>query len=128
MSHAKRTKSTILIKRAYEDPSPDDGYRVLVDRVWPRGRSKQTLALDQWARDLAPSAQLRKWFGHVPKRWEVFQRRYRAELDAEEAQEQIRRLLTDANGRLITLIYGAKDEEHNQAIVLRDVLSHRQEG
>jgi uncharacterized protein YeaO (DUF488 family) len=128
MPHAKRTKSTILIKRAYEDPSKDDGYRVLVDRVWPRGRSKQKLALDQWARDLAPSAQLRKWFGHIPKRWEVFQQRYRAELDTEEAQEQIRRLLTDANGQLITLIYGAKDEEHNQAIVLRDVLSHRHEG
>lgn len=128
MPHTNRTNSKIMIKRAYEDPSPDDGYRVLVDRVWPRGRSKATLALDQWARDLAPSAELRKWFGHAPKRWEVFQQRYRTELDAEEAQEQIRRLLTDSNGRIITLVYGAKDEEHNQAIVLRDVLSHRREG
>lgn len=96
---------------------------MLVDRIWPRGRSKETLELDQWVRDLAPSASLRKWFGPDPKRWVVFQQRYRIELDAPENQEQIQRLLADANGRPITLVYGAKDEEHDQAIVLRDVLS-----
>lgn len=123
MPQANRKKLQIFIKRAYEDAIPEDGYRVLVDRIWPRGRSKETLELDQWARDLAPSADLRKWFGHDPKRWEAFQQRYRSELEAEEKQEQMRRLLAEADGRSITLIYGAKDEEHNQAIVLRDVLS-----
>lgn len=116
-------KWKIFIQRAYEDPTPRDGYRVLVDRIWPRGRSKETLELDQWVRDLAPSASLRKWFGHDPKRWVVFQQRYRIELDAQEKQEQIQRLLADANGRPIALVYGAKDEEHNQAVVLRDVFS-----
>lgn len=123
MPHAKRRKSKIFIKRAYEDVTAEDGYRVLVDRIWPRGCSKETLELDQWARDLAPSTVLRKWFGHDPKRWEVFQQRYRNELDTEEMQELLRHLLAEAAGRSITLVYGAKDEEHNQAIVLRDVLS-----
>ena len=128
MSHINRKKLNIFIKRAYENAIPDDGYRVLVDRIWPRGRSKATLKLDQWARDLAPSADLRKWFGHDPKRWEAFQQRYRSELDAEEKREQIRRLLAEAADRSVTLIYGAKDEEHNQAIVLRDVLSRLSKG
>ncbi len=128
MSHVNSKKLDIVIKRAYENAIPEDGYRVLVDRIWPRGRSKATLKLDQWARDLAPSADLRKWFGHDPKRWEVFQQRYRSELDAEEKREQMRCLLSEADDRIITLIYGAKDEEHNQAIVLRDVLSHLYEG
>ena len=124
MSLLSRKKVKIFIKRAYEDAAPQDGYRVLVDRIWPRGRSKETLALDQWMRDLAPSADLRKWFGHDPKRWEIFQQRYRSELDSEEMQEGMRRLFAEADGRSITLVYGAKDEKHNQAIVLRDVLSH----
>jgi uncharacterized protein YeaO (DUF488 family) len=128
MQHAKRKTSNIFIERAYDDATPDDGYRALVDRVWPRGRSKEALDLDQWVRDLAPSANLRKWFGHDPKRWETFQQRYRIELDAEVQLERMRRLLADADGRSITLVYGAKDKEHNQAIVLRNVLSHLQEG
>ncbi|NMM27766.1 MAG: DUF488 family protein [Glaciimonas sp.] len=127
MPHANRTKLKIFIKRAYEDAAPADGFRVLVDRLWPRGRSKETLELDQWARDLAPSANLRKWFGHAPKRWETFQQRYRSELDAEEKQEGMRDLLAAADGRSITLVYAAKDEQHNQAIVLRDVLSQPHE-
>ena len=81
------------------------------------------LALDQWAFDLAPSTVLRKWFGHDPKRWEVFEQRYRSELASEEQQDRMRRLLSDSGGRWISLIYGAKDENHNQAVVLRDVLS-----
>ncbi|MGV8892515.1 MAG: DUF488 domain-containing protein [Burkholderiaceae bacterium] len=124
MPHANRTKNIIFIKRAYEDATAEDGYRVLVDRIWPRGCSKEKLELDQWARDVAPSTALRKWFGHDPKRWEAFQQRYRNELDTEEMQERIRQLLAEAAGRSITLVYGAKDEEHNHAIVLRDVLSH----
>ncbi|SEF14030.1 Uncharacterized conserved protein YeaO, DUF488 family [Burkholderia sp. WP9] len=123
MSRASRKKLQIFIRRAYEDPTPEDGYRVLVDRVWPRGRSKAVLALDQWVFDLAPSTALRKWFGHDPKRWEAFGQRYRSELASEEQKERMRRLLSDSGGRSISLIYGAKDENHNQAVVLRDVLS-----
>jgi uncharacterized protein YeaO (DUF488 family) len=127
MPRVKRKSLRIFVKRAYEDATPEDGYRVLVDRLWPRGRSKETLALGQWARDVAPSAALRKWFGHRPVRWEAFQQRYRHELDAEEQQQRMQCLLADAKGQSITLVYGAKDEEHNQAIVLRDVLSHLSE-
>jgi uncharacterized protein YeaO (DUF488 family) len=123
MPQADRKKLQIFIKRAYENPTPEDGYRVLVDRVWPRGRSKAALALDQWASDLAPSTTLRKWFGHDPKRWEAFGQRYRIELASEEQQERMRRLLSDSDGHPISLIYGAKDENHNQAVVVRDVLS-----
>jgi uncharacterized protein YeaO (DUF488 family) len=123
MPRADRKKLQIFIKRAYENPTLEDGYRVLVDRVWPRGRSKAALALDQWASDLAPSTTLRKWFGHDPKRWEAFEQRYRRELASEEQQERMRRFLSDSAGRPISLIYGAKDENHNQAVVLRDVLS-----
>ena len=119
MSHKKLQ---INLKRAYEDKSKQDGYRVLVDRLWPRGRSKETLALDQWARELAPSDKLRKWFDHDVQRWEEFRQRYGDELKDEEKQEQMRQLLADANGQILTLVYGAKDTEHNQAVVLRDVL------
>ena len=132
MPDTNRSKLKILIKRAFADATPGDGYRVLVDRIWPRGRSKEVLKLDQWARDLAPSADLRKWFGHDPQRWDVFQQRYRSELDAPEQQERLRLLLAQAgNGAhtlgalprgALTLVYGAKDEQHNQAIVLRAVL------
>lgn len=128
MSHANRKNPKIFIQRAYEDPGLEDGYRVLVDRVWPRGRSRETLKLDQWARELAPSAELREWFGHDPKRWTGFQQRYRDELGSEEMRERMQQLLRDSGGQQITLVYGAKDEEHNQAIVLRDVLSHLHRG
>jgi uncharacterized protein YeaO (DUF488 family) len=123
----KRKKSKISIKRAYEDAAPADGYRVLVDRMWPRGCSKATLKLDQWARDLAPSPDLRKWFGHDPERWDHFQESYRSELRAEEQQERMQHLLAEADGRAMTLVYGAKDEEHNHALVLQQELSRRQE-
>ena len=115
----------ISIKRAYDEATPDDGYRVLVDRVWPRGRSRASLALAGWAKDLAPSTKLRQWFGHDPKRWQAFQDRYRDEL-ASPAQIARMRELLGAAGKgkgPLTLVYGAKDEEHNQAAVLRDVLS-----
>lgn len=110
----------IQIKRAYEPPSPADGYRVLVDRIWPRGVTKNEAALDQWAKELAPSTELRKWFGHDPDRWDEFQKRYRVELanHASELDELRRRAL---DGRL-TLVYGAKDVTHNQAQVLKEIL------
>lgn len=114
----------ISIKRAYAEPAPEDGYRVLVDRIWPRGLSRAALALDEWAKELAPSPGLRKWFGHDPKRWEGFRQRYRAELAEPQQKASIEALLAAARNRRITLVYGAKDEEHNQAVVLRDVLSH----
>jgi len=113
----------VSIKRAYEDPAPEDGYRVLVDRVWPRGRTKEALALDEWEKALAPSAKLRKWFGHDPKRWHAFQQRYREELSAPLQRERLQSLVAAAANRRLTLVYGAKDEEHNQAVVLRDMLS-----
>jgi uncharacterized protein YeaO (DUF488 family) len=123
MSNTHNKHSRISIRRAYDEPSSEDEYRVLVDRLWPRGRSKETLKLDQWARELAPSTELRNWFGHDPQRWEIFQQRYRTELAREEMQQQMQLLLADAKGKPITLVYGAKDEQHNQAVVLCDVLS-----
>ncbi|HJV00626.1 MAG TPA: DUF488 domain-containing protein [Burkholderiaceae bacterium] len=128
MALTKRKPSTILIKRAYDDASPDDGYRILVDRVWPRGRSRETLALAQWMRDIAPSDALRKWFGHDPQRWEAFQQRYLAELHTDEQLQRMRSLLADAAGQPVTLVYGAKDPEHNQAVVLREALLQLQDG
>lgn len=117
-----RGELQIHLKRAYEDKATQDGYRVLVDRVWPRGRDKKTLGLDAWARDLAPSHELRKWFGHDAARWDEFQRLYREELRNEATQERMRQLLNEAKGHPITLVYAAKDTEHNQAVVLREVL------
>jgi uncharacterized protein YeaO (DUF488 family) len=113
----------ISIKRAYEAPAPGDGYRVLVDGVWPRGRSRASLALAEWAKELAPSTKLRQWFGHDPKRWEIFHDRYRKELASPALRARIRLLLGAAGKGPLTLVYGAKDEEHNQAVVLREVLS-----
>ena len=111
----------IRIKRAFEKPSGDDGLRVLVDRLWPRGLRKDDAAIDLWLKDLAPSAELRIWFGHDPGRWEEFRRRYLAELALKTALlDEIRR---SAAGRRLTLIYAAKDEAQNQAVVLRDLLA-----
>jgi uncharacterized protein YeaO (DUF488 family) len=111
----------IRIKRAFEKPSGDDGLRVLVDRLWPRGLRKDDAAIDLWLKDLAPSAELRIWFGHDPGRWEEFRRRYLAELALKTALlDELRR---SAAGRRLTLIYAAKDEAHNQAVVLRDLLA-----
>ena len=112
----------IVIKRAYDEPAESDGYRALVDRVWPRGRSKDALRIDEWARELAPSAELRKWFGHDPKRWDEFQARYREELASSAQQERLRALLAAAGKGPLPLVYGAKDEEHNQAVVLGGLL------
>jgi uncharacterized protein YeaO (DUF488 family) len=112
----------ILLKRAYDKPGRADGYRVLVDRLWPRGIKKEALRLDAWAKDLAPSTQLRKWFAHDPRRWSEFRKRYRAELKDSHAAGSVGKILDAARpARMITLLYGAKDAEHNEAVVLRSL-------
>lgn len=111
---------TIRIKRVYDPPERDDGARVLVDRIWPRGLSKDAAALTQWLKDIAPSAALRKWFAHDPAKWQVFRQRYRAELAGnEEALRQLRELAAKGT---VTLLYSARDTEHNQAVVLSEFL------
>lgn len=110
------------IKRAYLPAADDDGYRVLIDRLWPRGLRRETLALDEWLKDVAPSTKLRQWFKHDPSRWTAFEERYCAELAESSAREAVQALVQRAQrGRLI-LIYGARDEEHNDAVVLADVI------
>lgn len=108
----------ILIKRAYEKAEKKDGRRVLVDRLWPRGVSKEELKLDAWEKDIAPSSKLRTWFGHKPERWEEFRRRYTTELQGKKAQ--LRALATSAT--TLTLVYGAKDVAHTHARVLKEML------
>ena len=119
--HAPRPRK-IGIQRAYEEPTARDGYRVLVDHFWPRGRSREVLKLDEWARELAPTAELIHWFGHDPQRWTEFRERYQRELEAPVQQERLRTLLAAAGARSITLVYGARSETENQAVVLRDLL------
>ena len=111
----------IRLKRVYDPPSPDDGLRVLVDRLWPRGIKKEAARIDLWAQDIAPSARLRQWFGHDPARWAEFRKRYQAELAANEAAVASLRAATRTAKRL-TLVFGAKDEERNNAVVLRETL------
>lgn len=114
----------IAIKRVYEEPAASDGKRVLVDRLWPRGVSKDQAALDDWCKDVAPSDELRKWFGHDPEKWPEFRKRFRAELDANEDGWQP--LLDMARkARKLTLLYGARDEAHNNAVVLKAYLDDR---
>lgn len=120
MSKKVASGSAIRIARAYDDLGEIPGARLLVDRVWPRGISKADLALDDWLRDIAPSSDLRKWFGHDPDRWEAFRSRYRAEL--QERDDAIGRCLDWCRKGPVVLIYGAKDREHNQAVVLREYL------
>jgi len=112
----------IRIKRAYEVPVLEDGTRVLVDRVWPRGVTKKVVRVSQWMRELGPSNELRKFFNHDPARWEEFRKRYRQELRSANARSMLRELAELAVKGTVTLVYGAKDETHNQAVVLREVL------
>ncbi len=120
MSRAKSLD--IRIKRAYEPPSAADGTRVLVDRLWPRGLKKADAHVAQWVKEVAPSNELRKWFGHDPARWEEFRRRYEAELASK--RELLGELRELAKNGPLTLVYSAHDEAHNQAVVLRDRLLH----
>jgi uncharacterized protein YeaO (DUF488 family) len=110
----------IRLKRAYEPPSPSDGYRVLVDRLWPRGVSKTEAGLDEWAKELAPSAELRRWFGHDPQRFAEFRRRYAIELRRE--RPRLADLRRRARRGPLTLVYSAHDVEHNDAVVLAEIL------
>ncbi len=110
----------LKLKRAYEPVAKSDGIRILVDRVWPRGISKEELKLDEWRKDVAPSTALRKWFGHRPERWEEFRKRYKTEL--KEAAPALKELHKLVKTKTATLVYGAKDTEHNQAVVLKEVL------
>jgi uncharacterized protein YeaO (DUF488 family) len=110
----------VRLKRAYEPPATSDGYRVLIDRLWPRGVRREGARLDEWARELAPSAELRRWFGHDPERFGEFRRRYTAELAGQE--EKLRELRRRARSGTLTLVYGAHDKEHNDAVVLAEIL------
>ena len=119
-ANTRREEGPIRLKRAYEPPADSDGARVLVDRLWPRGVSKAEAKLDLWLKEIAPSTELRKWFGHDPARWSEFQRRYRGEL--KQRPDEIAELQRLAERGPVTLIYSAHDERHNDAVVLRDFL------
>jgi uncharacterized protein YeaO (DUF488 family) len=110
----------VRMKRAYDPPARSDGYRVLIDRLWPRGVSREKADLDEWDRELAPSAELRKWFGHDPERFEEFRRRYVDEL--RDQRPRLSELRRRAREGTLTLVYGARDSEHNDAVVLAEVL------
>ena len=113
----------ILLKRIYEAPARGDGYRVLVERLWPRGMSKDKAALDEWLKDVAPSDALRRWYGHEPARWPEFRRRYRAEIAS--ADDLLDGLLRHLARRNVTLLFAARDEARNSAVVLKSVLEKR---
>ncbi|BCB96853.1 hypothetical protein JZK55_17750 [Dissulfurispira thermophila] len=110
----------LKLKRIYDPPSKGDGKRILVDRLWPRGVKKEEARIDEWLKDIAPSDELRKWFSHDPSKWEEFKRRYKAEL--KDQGELIERLRAEAKRGTVTLLYAAKDKEHNNAVVLKEVV------
>ena len=111
----------IRIKRAYEEPAAEDGERILVDRLWPRGLTKERAKVDLWLKDVAPSTELRKWFAHDPAKWAEFRLRYLEEL--ERNKEQLSLLRQEAAKGTVTLVYGAKDQEHNEAVILQKLLT-----
>lgn len=117
------TNVSIRTKRAYAEPSEDDGFRILVDRLWPRGVSKERLALGMWAKDVAPSGDLRKWFNHDPERFDGFRSRYMEELDSNPAAEDLAGAISGYG--TVTLLFAAKDEERNNAVVLKEWLDSR---
>ncbi|PYD82661.1 hypothetical protein CFR80_05555 [Komagataeibacter oboediens] len=113
----------IRVRRVYDPPEPDDGSRVLVDRLWPRGVSRDRASLTLWLKDIAPSTGLRQWFGHDPARWAEFQKRYITELQANP--QPVKQLLDMVRAGTVTLLYGARDTQHNEAIVLATYLRNR---
>lgn len=113
---------TVQLKRAYEEPAATDGQRILVDRLWPRGVTKARAQIDLWLRDVAPTTELRQWFGHDPRKWDEFAQRYRAELAHNPALGQLRALVRQGP---VTLVYAARDEQHNAALVLQQALGQR---
>ena len=124
MSKKNIAADHVKLKRAYEPPAVDDGARILIDRLWPRGVKKANAAIDEWMREIAPSTELRKWFGHDPKRWSEFQHRYESEI--RQHPEQFERLRALARRGRITLVFSARDQAHNDAVVLKDLLlGHR---
>ncbi len=110
----------IRLKRAYEPPASDDGIRILIDRLWPRGVKKASAAIDEWMKEIAPSTELRKWFGHDPERWPEFRRRYKLEI--RQHPDQFDRLYRLAQHERVTLVFSAHDEAHNDAMVIKDLL------
>lgn len=111
----------ITLKRIYEKAEASDGYRILVDRLWPRGISKEKATLDLWLKEIAPSDKLRKWYGHDPKKWPMFQRKYKSEISAnEESFAQLKEIVKKK--KHITLLFAAKDEDHNEAVVIKNLL------
>jgi uncharacterized protein YeaO (DUF488 family) len=118
-----KTAANLRLKRVYELAAPDDGVRILVDRLWPRGLSREKAAVDHWMKEVAPSAELRKWFGHDPDRWREFRRRYLAEL--RQSGSLLVQICDLASRGKVTLLFGAHDEERNDAVVLREVLMKR---
>jgi uncharacterized protein YeaO (DUF488 family) len=118
-----RHMTSIRIKRAYEEPDREDGTRILVDRLWPRGLTKEKAKVDLWLKDVAPSTELRKWFAHDPGKWAEFQSRYEEEL--KRNKEQVALLRQEAAKGTVTLIYGAKDQQHNEAVILQRLLTEK---
>jgi len=116
----RNARLKVNLKRAYEAPARSDGQRVLVDRVWPRGITKEEILIDDWVKDVAPSTALRKWFNHEPPKWNEFKRRYFQEL--EERPDALKRLLAKARAGTMTLVFGAKDTAHNNAMALKEYL------
>ncbi|CAM5381154.1 DUF488 domain-containing protein [Eoetvoesiella caeni] len=113
----------VQIRRAYEAPDAGDGFRVFVDRLWPRGLSKEDFKFDLWCKDLAPSPALRTWFGHKVEHWEGFQENYQQELRTPEQRKLMREVAEQADGATITLVYGAKDTQHNHALILAEEMN-----
>ena len=114
------TKENIKTKRAYERPLPEDGKRILVDRLWPRGKTKKDLKIDEWLKDISPSLGLIKWFGHDPEKWPEFKKKYKAELKAKK--DLLSKLKEFSQKGPLTLVYSAKDQKHNNAVVLKEML------
>jgi uncharacterized protein YeaO (DUF488 family) len=117
-----KTQMNLRIKRVYAEPDREDGRRILVDRLWPRGLTKEKAKVDLWLKDISPSNELRKWFGHAPDKWHEFRRRYAEEL--KRLPGPLSTLRSEARQNKITLLYGAKDEEHNEAVVLLELLQN----
>jgi uncharacterized protein YeaO (DUF488 family) len=117
----KGGKAMVKIKRIYDPVSPEDGKRIYIDRLWPRGLKKSEAVFDEWLKEISPSDQLRKWFGHDPARWEEFKKRYKKEL--EQKRELLEELRHEARKGTITLLYSAKDTEHNNAVTLKEVVA-----
>lgn len=111
----------LKVKRVYEPPSAEDGYRILVDRLWPRGLTKAKAHADVWRRDLAPSDALRKWYGHDPAKWDEFRRRYRAELEKADLMKDVEAITERSKHETVTLLFGSRETERNQAVALKEM-------